>query len=281
MSTPPEYQIRPPDKFSFNFKELWQYRELFYFFTWRDIKVKYKQTVFGFLWAILQPLAIMLVFTFFFARTLNIPTDGIPAPVFYYSGLLLWNFFSSGLSGAGNSMVNNAHIIKKIYFPRLIIPISSIIVALFDLLMALTIYLILIFYYDLTKSDFSLSYFMLFSTSVAAILLTILSLCGAGMFLAALNVQFRDFRYIIPFLIQFLFFITPVIYSTTIFSEIPHFQYIMAVNPMTGAIELARSAFTQQLDWMTVTISTFSAVVFMGVGIYTFRKMEAYFADIA
>jgi lipopolysaccharide transport system permease protein len=281
MNISPEYYIRPPSKFSLNLKELWQYRELFYFFTWRDIKVKYKQTLLGFLWAILQPLVIMFIFTFFFARTLNIPTDGIPAPIFYYSGLLLWNFFSSGLSNAGNSMVNNAHIIKKIYFPRLIIPISSIIVALFDLFMAVTVYLMLIFYYDLTDEAFSPNYLVLLLTSVAAISLTALSLVGFGTFLAALNVQYRDFRYIIPFLIQFLFFITPVIYSVNIFSSIDHFQYLLAINPLTGCIELARSAFTHQLNWTTIIISSMSAVLLTILGIYTFRKMEDYFADIA
>jgi lipopolysaccharide transport system permease protein len=281
MNISPEYYIRPPSKFSLNLKELWQYRELLYFFTWRDIKVKYKQTLLGFLWAILQPLVIMFIFTFFFARTLNIPTDGIPAPIFYYSGLLLWNFFSSGLSNAGNSMVNNAHIIKKIYFPRLIIPISSIIVALFDLFMAVTVYLMLIFYYDLTDEAFSPNYLVLLLTSVAAISLTALSLVGFGTFLAALNVQYRDFRYIIPFLIQFLFFITPVIYSVNIFSSIDHFQYLLAINPLTGCIELARSAFTHQLNWTTIIISSMSAVLLTILGIYTFRKMEDYFADIA
>ena len=141
MNSNVEYTIKPPDKFSLNLEEIWLYRELFYFFTWRDIKVKYKQTILGFLWAVLQPFLMMMIFVVFFARVLNVPTDKIPAPIFYYSGLLLWNIFSTGLSGAGNSMVTNANIIKKIYFPRLIIPISSILVAVFDFLMAIIVFL--------------------------------------------------------------------------------------------------------------------------------------------
>lgn len=275
------YFIRPQGQFSLNLKELWQYRELFFFFTWRDVKVKYKQTVLGFLWAIIQPLAMMLVFTVFFSKTLAIPTDGLPAPVFYYSGLLIWNFFSSSLTSAGNSMVNNAHIIKKIYFPRLIIPISSILVALFDLFVAAFIYLLLIFYYDFTASNFDPNYFKLLCFTGIAVLFAIGSTLGVGTLLAALNVQYRDFRYVIPFLIQFLFFVTPVIYSVNILGESSFLQYLLAINPLTGAIELTRFVFTNKISIVTLIISSSSMVFFMILGIYTFRKMEAYFADIA
>lgn len=275
------YFIRPQGRFSLNLRELWQYRELFFFFTWRDVKVKYKQTVLGFLWAIVQPLAMMLVFTLFFSNTLDIPTDGLPAPVFYYSGLLIWNFFSSSLTSAGNSMVNNAHIIKKIYFPRLIIPISSVLVALFDLMVASIIYLLLVFYYDFTLSDFNPNYFKLLGFTFIAVLFAIGSTLGVGTLLAALNVQYRDFRYVIPFLVQFLFFVTPVIYSVNILGEANYLQYVLAINPLTGAIELTRSVFTNKFSVVTVMISLSSMTFFLVLGIYTFRKMEAYFADIA
>ena len=151
-----EYYIRPQGKFSLNLKELWQYRELFWFFTWRDIKVKYKQTLLGFLWAVLQPLLMMSVFVIFFSKGLNIPTDDIPAPIFYFSGLLFWNLFSSGLSSSANSMVVNADIIKKIYFPRLIIPFSGILVAFFDFLMAFLIFIIFIAFYLFIFTDFTI-----------------------------------------------------------------------------------------------------------------------------
>src|SRR3954467_10181613 len=142
-----EYEIKPKEKLSLGLGELWQYRELFYFFTWRDIKVKYKQTVLGFLWAVLQPFAMMIIFSAFFGRVLKDPSDQTPYPIFVYSGILLWNIFASGLSGAGNSMVTNAGIIKKIYFPRLIIPISSVLVSLFDFIMAFVVFVGMLIYY--------------------------------------------------------------------------------------------------------------------------------------
>src|SRR5258706_11856272 len=146
MPEPVEYRIESNNRF-FHWNELWRYRELFYFFTWRDIKIKYKQTVLGFLWSILQPLMMMVIFTFFFGRALNIPSQNLPYPVYVFSGLLIWNMFSSGLTNASNSMVNNASIINKIYFPRLIIPVSSILVSLFDFLMAFILYVALLVFY--------------------------------------------------------------------------------------------------------------------------------------
>lgn len=276
-----KYYIKPPSKFSLNFGELWQYRELFYFFTWRDIKVKYKQTVLGFLWAVLQPFLMMMVFVIFFAKALNIPTDNIPAPVFYFSGLLFWNLFSSGLSSSANSMVANANIIKKIYFPRLIIPFSGILVAFFDFLMALIVFAGILIFYKLSMPEFQI-HPALFLYVPLALILTIITTLGLGSILAAWNVKYRDFRYVIPFGIQFLMFVTPVIYPVTIFENIPSLKYILALNPMTGAIILARNAFVpEMIDWTIVGISFGMAFLFLIIGIYTFRKMEAYFADIA
>ena len=275
-----EYIIKPPSKFSLNLNELWQYKELFYFFAWRDIKVKYKQTVLGIFWVILQPLVMMMVFTIFFSEALNVPTDNIPAPIFYVSGLLFWNLFSSGLSTSANSMVTNANIIKKIYFPRLIIPFSAVLVALFDFLMSLIVFVGILIYFNITEPEFQIRP-VLFLYAPLALILTIITTLGLGFTLAALNVKYRDFRYVIPFGIQFLMFVTPVIYPVTIFQNIPSLKYILAFNPMTGAVILVRNAFVpENIDWTIIGISFGMSILLLVLGIYTFRKMEAYFADI-
>ena len=271
-----EYKIKPPKGLHLNWQELWRYRELFYFFTWRDIKVKYKQTMLGFLWAILQPLLMMLVFTFFFGKTLNVPSNNIPYPIFVFSGLLLWNIFASGLNGAGNSMVTNANIIKKIYFPRLVIPLSAILVALFDFLMGFLVYVGLLISYQFDVNIYKLLVFIPFS-----LIVTIMTTFGVGSLLAALNVKYRDFRYVIPFLVQILLFLTPVIYPVSIFeSQIIH--KILAINPMSGAINIFRGAIVDQpLDWELISISMVSCIFFFLIGLFYFRKTESYFADIA
>lgn len=276
-----EYIIKAPRNFSLNFEELWRYRELIYFFTWRDIKVKYKQTFLGVLWAIIQPLLMMVIFVVFFSKALNVPTDGIPAPIFYYSGLLLWNLFSSGLSNAGNSMITNADIIKKIYFPRLIIPISSVLVAIFDFIIAAFIFLLLLIYYDISDVDFTVNYATWSGCLLIALLFTIVFTLGLGNLLAALNVKFRDFRYIIPFLLYLLLFLTPVIYPVSVFEEVAWIKYLLALNPLSGAIYLSRSSFSDlSPDAWVLIVGFFSMILFFLVGIYVFRRMEAYFADI-
>lgn len=275
-----EYIIEPPKKVSIKWAELWRYRELFYFFTWRDIKVKYKQTVLGFLWAILQPLAMMTVFVLFFAKGLKVSTDNLPPPIFYFVGLMFWNLFSSGLNASANSMVTNADIIKKIYFPRLIIPFSGVLVALFDFLMTLIPFVGLMIYYWIT-TDFTLT-FDIFYLLPIALLLTLITTVGLGCTIAAWNVKYRDFRYVVPFMIQFLLFVTPVIYPVTMFDNIPYLKYILALNPMTGVMIMARNGFsTDSLPMDLIGISIFAAVFLLIIGLYTFRKMEAYFADIA
>jgi lipopolysaccharide transport system permease protein len=271
-----EYEIKPKEKLSLGFRELWQYRELFYFFTWRDVKVKYKQTFLGFAWAVLQPFLMMLIFTLFFGKALGVPSENIPYPVFVYSGLLLWNVFSSGLSSAGNSMVNNSNIIKKIYFPRLIIPISSVLVSLFDFLMAFVIFVGLLLYYSVNVNVLLFIPLMLFS-----LLLTAVATFGVGTLLAALNIKYRDFRYVIPFLIQALLFVTPVIYPVSIVSY-SWMKYVLAMNPMYSAIEVFRHAIIQKpLELNLLLISGGSAVLFFLLGLFYFRKTEAYFADLA
>ncbi|MCF8429454.1 MAG: ABC transporter permease [Bacteroidia bacterium] len=271
-----EKEITPKNKLTLGLPELWQYRELFYFFTWRDIKVKYKQATLGFAWAILQPLFMMIVFTLFFGKALKVPSDNIPYPIFVYSGLLLWNVFSSGLSNAANSMVSNANIIKKIYFPRLIIPISSILVSLFDFLMALLVFIAMLIYYQPNIQIFKMLLFM-----PLGLLIATFTSFGGGTLLAALNIKYRDFQYVIPFFIQILLFVTPVIYPVSILPAL-WMKYVMALNPMYGAIELFRSGIINKpIDINLLIVSMCSACFFFIVGIYYFRKTEAYFADLA
>ena len=268
-----EYEIKPKENFDLGLRELWQYRELFYFFAWRDIRVKYKQTVFGFAWAVFQPLLLMVVFTLLFRDKAG--SSEIPYPVFAFTGLILWNIFASGITSSGNSMVANANIIKKIYFPRLIIPSSSVLVALFDFLMTLPVLAGLLIWYHVTPSLSAI--WML----PASLLLTIFATLGPGCLLAALNVKFRDFRYVIPFLVQFLLFATPVIYPEHYFSD-RWVQELFALNPMSGAIALFRGFITgSPVDSTLCMISCASSIVFFGLGIFVFRKTESYFADLA
>ncbi|MDQ3047282.1 MAG: ABC transporter permease [Bacteroidota bacterium] len=271
-----EYEIKPKNKLTLGIDELWQYRELFYFFTWRDIKVKYKQTTLGFLWAVLQPFLMMIIFTAVFGRMFSTGELGIPYEVFAFSGLILWNVFSSGLTTSGNSMVSNANIIKKIYFPRLIIPISAVLVSLFDFVMAFIVFIGLLIYYRVPiHLDYSL-----FLVPVA-LLITIFSTFGTGALLAALNIKYRDFRYIIPFFVQALLFITPVIYPLSFLGK-SWLKYLIAANPMYSAIELFRAGlFGKPLETELIWLSILSAILLFITGIYYFRKTESYFADLA
>lgn len=259
----------------FDWGELMRYSELFYFFTWRDIKIKYKQTVLGFLWAILQPIFLTLIFTFFFGKALNVPSQNIPYPVFVLSGLLLWNCFSTGLTNAANGMVSNATIIKKIYFPRLIIPMASVLVALFDFLMAFAVFAAMLLMYNQTVSLYALWCWPL------AVLITVAATLGPGCWLAALNVKYRDFRYVIPFLTQILFFLTPVIYPVSMLAH-PVLKYIIVMSPMYAAIELFRlplSGLTPNLVFIAISVT--SAIVLLVVGLIYFKRTENFFADLA
>ncbi len=267
--------IRPPKGFSLGLKELWHYRELLYFFTWRDIKVKYKQTYLGILWAVLQPLLLMLLFTFIFSKNWKIDTGNMAYPVFVLSGLICWNLFSSSVSHAGESMVQNAQIIKKIYFPRLIIPGSSILAALFDFIMGFFIFAIFCFVY---KQELHWTYVLHFAIGILIVLVTAF---GAGTLLAALNVKYRDFRYVMTFLLQVLFFSTQVIYPLASVQQ-PGLKYVLAINPVNVAIEFFRSPLTGYFpDMELVGIGLTSMLILFCAGIYYFRKTEAYFADLA
>jgi lipopolysaccharide transport system permease protein len=271
-----EYIIQSDKKFSFNFKEIWNYRELFYFFTWRDIKVKYKQTALGLIWALLQPFVMMVVFSVFFGKVLKVPSDNIPYPVFVYSGLMFWNLFSSGVAHAAESMVGNANIIKKIYFPRMIIPMSAILVSVFDFLMTLIIYAGLLIYFKQ-----SVNVFMFVGCFFVSLLITLFTTFGLGTLLSALNVKYRDFRYVIPFFIQSLLFLTPVIYPISIV-ENKYLKILMSLNPMAGAISLSRSVITgKPVELNQIFISIISSIILFLIGMAVFKKTEAFFADIA
>jgi lipopolysaccharide transport system permease protein len=255
-------------------KELWLYRELIYFFAWREIKVRYKQTVLGVLWAILQPLITTVVFTIFFGRFARMPSDGIPYPIFVYAGLLLWNYFSFGLSHSSSSMIENADIVQKIYFPRLIIPISSCLVGLVDFFISSFILLGLMLYYSYTPQLKGIL------CALFLILITFLSSLGLGSFLAALNVKYRDVRYIVPFFIQLAMFLTPVIYPISIAGD--RFRWILALNPMSGVIESFRKLIlgTGNIDWQVLSVSCAAGIALFVFGISFFRQTERYFADI-
>jgi lipopolysaccharide transport system permease protein len=274
MSDSHSVVIKPKKIFSFaDLKEIWEYRELLYFFTWRDIKVRYKQTAIGVLWAIFQPFITMVVFTVFFGGLLKIPSDGVPYPIFVYTGLLFWQFFSTALSDTSNVLITNQSIITKVYFPRLLLPLSSVMTKFIDFLIASIILVGMMFYYGYTPNLAGLFIIPLL------LLVTFMASTGLGLFLASINVKYRDVRYALPFFIQILMFITPVIYPAGIAGK---YSWLLALNPMMGVIQSARAALlgTTVLNWNLVIISilaTFSLLIF---GIYVFKKTERYFADI-
>jgi len=257
-----------------DFKELWYYRELAYFFVWREIKVRYKQTVVGVAWAIFKPLTTMLIFTFFFGRFAKMPSDGIPYPIFVYIGLLLWDYFSFGLSHSSESMVGNANIIQKVYFPRLIIPISSSLIGLVDFAIASIVLVGIMFYYHYIPNIAGIFYIPLL------LFITFLSSVGLGCFLASINVKYRDVRYVIPFFIQIFMFLTPVIYPVSMVGA--KFKWLLALNPMAGVIEAARAVIlgTKDIDWQILSVSMVISALLFIFGIFYFRKTEKFFADI-
>ena len=270
-----EYSIEPPGKNLYDWRELWQYRELFYFFTWRDVKVKYKETILGVLWVVLQPLLTVLIFTLFVGHALKVPSEGLPYPVFVFSGLLLWTMFAASINSAGNSMITSASIIKKIYFPRIIIPIASILVCLVDFFISLGVFALMLWYYEVP---------VWFSEMVwawpAAFLLMLISTSGISCWLAALNVKYRDFRFLVPFALQVGLFVTPVIYPISILDN-EWIGYLISLNPLHGAIMLFRAPLGLEVNNLELLISIVSGLFFQLWGFYYFKKTEAYFADIA
>ncbi len=266
--------IRPKKTFGLrDLREVWQYKELLYFFTWRDFKVRYKQTAVGVLWAVFQPFMTMVVFTIFFGSLLKVPSDGIPYPIFVYTGLLFWHFFSTALSETSNVLVANQAIITKVYFPRLILPLSAVATKLVDFLIAAVILVGMMFYYGYTPHLSGLFILPLL------ILISFMAAVGGGLFLAAINVKYRDVRYALPFFIQLLLFITPVIYPASIAGK---YSWILAMNPMTGVIQTARAALlgATPINWILVADSFVACAVLLVIGVVYFKKVERYFADV-
>jgi lipopolysaccharide transport system permease protein len=258
----------------FDWAELWRFRELFYFFTWRDVKIKYKHTILGVLWAVLQPVLITAILTVF-GRSLRIDTHGLPYEVFVFAGLLIWNIFSTGLINASNSIISNSTIIRKIYFPRLVIPVCSILVALFDFVVASILLIpVLIWFGQPVHWDMIWAW-------PAGILMAVAGTLGPGCWLAALNIKYRDFRYIVPFVVQVLFFVSPVIYPLSLI-KVPALQNVLAASPAYGAIQLFRAPLTG--DWgdtgfLLISLCSTLALLFLGTAY--FKRTEDTFGDLA
>ncbi|MBT4430742.1 MAG: ABC transporter permease [Nitrospinaceae bacterium] len=266
--------IQPPKGLvSLGLKELWEYWELLYFLTWRDIKVRYKQTLLGGLWAILQPFCMMVVFSLFFGKLAQIPSDGVPYPIFAYAGLLPWTFFSKGMTDSANSLVGSQNLITKVYFPRLVIPISSVLSGVVDFFLAFTVLIGMMVYYEIYPS---MAIFFL----LPLLLLALVSSLGVGLWLSAVNVKYRDVRYTLPFLVQFWLFATPVAYPSSLLSE--PWRTVYGINPMVGVVEGFRWALlgAGSAPGAMIAVSSLVSIIIFVSGMYYFRKMERVFADI-
>lgn len=258
---------------SLKLKELWEYRELLYFLTWRDVKIRYKQTVLGALWAIIQPVFTMLVFTLFFGRLAKVPSDGIPYSVFSYAALVPWTFFASSLTQSSNSLVSSANLIKKVYFPRLAIPVSSVMANVIDFMLAFAILLLIMLYYGIIPT-----WNVVFLPPL--LLLALVTSLGVGLWLSALNVEYRDVRYVVPFITQFWMFATPIAYPSSLLKE--PWRTVYGLNPMVGVVEGFRWALlgTQTAPGPVIAASTAAALFILVTGAFYFRRMEKNFADI-
>jgi lipopolysaccharide transport system permease protein len=274
VSTLPHIRVQPSKGWlELKLLQLWEYRELIYFLVWRDIKVRYKQTVLGASWAILQPFLTMLVFSLFFGRLAKIPSEGIPYPIFVYSALVPWTFFSSGLTRGADSLVGNAELVKKVYFPRLAMPIARIIAGLLDFALAFTILVLMMVHYRIAPSAHVLWLPLFALLAVAAVL-------GVSFWLSALNVLFRDVQFVTPFLTQFLLFATPIAYPISL---LPHqWRGLYGINPMVSVVEGFRWALLgTHLDLMpALAVSVASAVTLLCTGAFYFRRVERTFADV-
>ena len=270
----PVLRIVPPQGWwEVDFHELWQFRELVYFFVWRDIKVRYKQTAIGAAWAILQPALTMIVFALFFGKLAHMPTEGLPILVFYYSGLLPWMYFSNSLTSATNTIVQNQGIITKVYFPRLALPISSVLSGLVDFAIGCLLLVPLMAYYRV-RPGLPLLLLPVF------LLLTVLMAIGAGLWLSAMNAIYRDVRYVVPFLVQFWLFASPVAYASSIVPA--KWRWLYGLNPMAGIIEGFRWALTGQGDppGRMIIVSAAVVLVVLATGLFYFQKMESTVADV-
>lgn len=266
--------IRTKRKFAWvDLKELWQSRELLFFFTWRDLKIRYKQTAVGVGWAIFQPLSTMLIFTVLFGKFAKIPSDNIPYPVFVFTGLIFWQLFSASLLQASNSLVANQNLLTKVYFPRILLPISSVFSNLVDFLIASIILAGLVVWYGFVPNLGGILILPLL------LLITCIFAVGLGLFLSAVNVKYRDVKYVLPFFVQLLMFVTPVIYSPSILGK---YSWILALNPMTGVIKAARAALfgLQPINWPLLGMAALASVTVLIIGLIYFKKTERFFADL-
>ena len=255
-----------------NLRDLWAYREVLYFLMWRDIKVRYKQTLLGVAWAAIQPLSTMLIFSFFFGGLAGIPSDGIPYPLFAYSGLVLWTFFSNAVISSGGSLIGNPNLITKVYFPRAIVPCATIGAGLVDLAVTFIPLIMLMIYYRMAVTWNLLLMPLL-------VFVVILLALGVGIWMAALNVRYRDVRYALPFLIQLWMFATPIIYPASLLPA--EWRWVLALNPLAGLMEGCRAAlFDREWDWTALAISGSVTLVLLIGGAYVFRRMEKSFADL-
>ena len=271
---PPVLRVKPAAGWvSLQLDELWRYRELLYFLVWRDVKVRYKQTALGAAWAVIQPFLTMLVFSVFFGRLAKMPSDGVPYPIFAYTALVPWTFFASGLAQSADSLVGSANLLKKVYFPRLAIPIAAVLSGGVDFVIAFLVLLGMMVYFGLvpTAAIVWLPFF---------VLLALVTALGTGLWLSAMNVKFRDVRYVVPFLIQFWLFATPIAYPSSLLDE--PWRTIYGVNPMAGVVEGFRWALlgSGSAPGPMVAMSSLAAFALLVSGAYYFRRMERMFADL-
>jgi lipopolysaccharide transport system permease protein len=271
----PELTIIKPQRgwIPVDFKELWKYRELFAFLIWRDIKIRYKQTVLGGLWAVIQPFLAMVVFTLFFGKLAKMPSDGIPYPIFSYTAMIAWTYFANAIAGSGNSLVSNTNMISKVYFPRIIVPVAPCLAGLLDFTISFVVLIGMMLY------------FHVYPTAMIVILpllvfLILLTASGIGMILSALNVRYRDIKYTIPFLIQLWMFASPIVYPASMVPE--KYRLLYSLNPMAGVIEGFRSVLLGTVAFPATMVAVsvgMSSLIFL-VGLFYFKQMERYFADI-
>lgn len=271
---PPTLRISPPGGWmEIHLAEVWQSRELLYFFIWRDIKVRYKQTAIGAAWAVLQPFMTMVVFSLFFGALAHIPSQGLPYPVFYYSALLPWTYFATALQNATNTIVDNQRVITKVYFPRLILPLSATLSGLLDFAIAFAMFLVMMFYYRIHPTWALL-------LAPAFLLLAVLTAVGVGLWLSALNAIYRDVRYVVPFLVQFWLFASPVAYPSSLVPA--KWRWLYGLNPMAGVIEGFRWSLSGQGEPPSrlLIASTVAVLVVLLGGVAYFQKMETTIADV-
>ena len=274
VSQPPVLRITPPGRWwVIPFGELWNYRELIYFFVWRDIKVRYKQTAIGAAWAVLQPFLTMLIFSLFFGRLAHIPSEGLPYPIFYYSALLPWMYFAAALVNSTNTIVENQRLVTKVYFPRLALPLSAVLSGLVDFGISFLMFVAMMFYYRM-EPGWHLLMLPIF------LLLAVLTALGVGLWLSALNAIYRDVRYVVPFLIQFWMFASPVAYPSSLVPT--KWRWLYGLNPMAGVIEGFRWALAGRgtPPGRLIVVSTIAVLALLLSGMAYFQKMETTMADV-